>query len=407
VCRKGKEEYFSNTNIYTSEDERVACSLKLRTIRPPIEFEPFIYRDEMEHVLNSSLQELEQRSWKQAFSEALHAAKGKMGTSQPDVIILTGGASRMDFVYTLCQEVFSEAEDIVRGAEPEFTIAKGLARIGRIDFLARELKDTIKSLGDSEELRTLLQQEIPTLIENIAEPFADELISFAIHPALLDWREGHIKTLNDIPLDIATRKKAHLNRVRSDRTRQVLDEWFRRHLFPELMDFTDPICRRFDIPRSALDLRNKDIAAGVSSVEHAPIDLNSIIRGKEMTGFISIIAGVVVGMVSGGTGIALLNLPLVGQILAGVIGALLASGGAKAAKEDIKKRELPLILRKRVLSDAKIQKMLSEEKTKLLAAIKEQMLLDPSWSQKLQEDILTTLKGALNEQVEKAILWIR
>ncbi len=77
LCRKGKEEYFSNADLYRSEDERVACSLKFRTIQPAIEFEPSIYHEEMEQVLNRPLQELAQRSWKQAKLAVLQEAKRK------------------------------------------------------------------------------------------------------------------------------------------------------------------------------------------------------------------------------------------------------------------------------------------------------------------------------------------
>jgi hypothetical protein len=144
----------------------------------------------------------------------------------------------------------------------------------------------------------------------------------------------------------------------------------------------------------------------VNSLEQTPIDLNRLIRGAEITGLISVIAGIVVAMVSGGAGIALLELPLVGQILAGVIGAVLAAGGAKAAKEEAKKREIPVMLRKRVLSEAKLQKVLQEEKTTLLKAIKAQMLHTPTWTNTLHDDILRELQRVLNEQVEKAVIWI-
>lgn len=407
LCRKGKEEYFSNADLYRSEDERVACSLKFRTIQPAIEFEPSLYHEEMERVLNRPLEELAQRSWKQAFFAALQEAKRKMGTQQPELIILTGGASRMGFVHPLCQEVFCDVEEIVRGAEPEFTIAKGLARIGRIDFLAHELKTTIHALGHSDELRRLLDNATPALIEGLADPFADEFLTFAVRPALLAWRDGTIRTLHDLPSEIEQRKHTHLGQIRSERTQQALDEWFKRHLLPELADITDPICRRFDIPRSALDLRHRESDHGVNSLEHTAIDLNRILRSTEITGLASVIAGIAVGLISGGAGIALLELPLVGQVLAGVIGAILAAGGANAAKEEAKKRELPLLLRKRVLSDAKLQKVLAQEKISLLQTIKDQMANNTTWADKLKDDIMQELQRVLNEQVEKAVMWIK
>ncbi len=175
---------------------------------------------------------------------------------------------------------------------------------------------------------------------------------------------------------------------------------------PELADITDPICRRFDIPRSALDLRHRESDHGVNSLEHTAIDLNRILRSTEITGLASVIAGIAVGLISGGAGIALLELPLVGQVLAGVIGAILAAGGANAAKRS-QKRELPLLLRKRALSDAKLQKVLAQEKISLLQTIKDQMANNTTWTDKLKNDILQELQRVLNEQVEKAVMWIK
>jgi molecular chaperone DnaK (HSP70) len=129
LCRKGKEEYFSNADLYRSEDERVACSLKFRTIQPAIEFEPSLYHEEMERVLNRPLKNWRSAVGSRRFLLRFRKPNAKWNTTAR-IDILTGGASRMGFVHPLCQEVFCDVEEIVRGAEPEFTIAKGLARIG-------------------------------------------------------------------------------------------------------------------------------------------------------------------------------------------------------------------------------------------------------------------------------------
>jgi molecular chaperone DnaK (HSP70) len=407
TCREGKEKYFSIPELYRSEDQPVDCSFKFRTIKPPIEFEPCIHREEMEKILTLPIKALNGQSWKNAFRAALQHARSKIEVAGPDLVVLTGGASRMDVVLQLCSQEFSSAGKIIRGLEPEFTIARGLARIGRTDILSIGLKKTIETIGDSIDITTLVEQSIPGLIDSLAEPLAEELISYAVGPSLEAWREGQLRTLNDIRPDIEARKKNLLGRIRGEDARRKLDAWLNNTLLPALADFTDPVCNRFDIPRSVLDLRNRDIAAGVSSISNPPFNVNQLIRSDEIIVLTSMLAGIIVGMASGGTGLALFHLPIAGQVIAAVIGAIVTGYGVDAVTEKIKDRDLPGFARKWVLPDNKLKNILSEQRSRLQKAITEQMAADPVWKEKLSEDILYKLKEVLNEQVEKAVMWIR
>jgi len=407
TCREGKEKYFSIPELYRSEDQPVDCSLKFRTIKPPIEFEPCIYREEMEKILTLPIKALNGQSWEDAFRAALEHARSKMAVAGPDLVVLTGGASRMDVVFQLCSQVFSSAGKIIRGLEPEFTIARGLARIGRTDILSNGLKKAIETIGDSIDIITLVEQRIPGLIESLSEPLAEELISYAVGPSLDAWREGRLRTLNDIRPDIENRKKNLLGRIRGENARKKLDAWLNNTLLPALADFTDPVCKQFDIPRSVLDLRNRDIAAGVSSISNPPFNVNQLIRSDEIMVLTSMLAGIIVGMASGGTGLALFHLPIAGQVIAAIIGAIVTGYGVDAAVEKIKDRDLPEFARKWVLPDNKLKHILSEQRSKLQKAITEQMAADSGWKKALAEDILCKLKQVLDEQVEKAVMWIR
>jgi hypothetical protein len=269
------------------------------------------------------------------------------------------------------------------------------------------LKKAIEAIGDSADIAALVAQRIPGLVESLAEPLADELISHAVGPSLAAWREGQLRTLNDIRPDIETRKKNLLGRIRGEEARKKLDAWLNNTLLPALADFTDPVCRQFDIPRSVLDLRNRDIGAGVSSISNPPFNVNQLIRSDEIIVLTSMLAGVIVGMASGGTGLALFHLPIAGQVIAGIIGAIVTGYGVDAATEKIKGLDLPGFARKWVLPDKKLKQILSEQRSKLQKAISAQMAADAGWEKKLAEDILCKLKEVLNEQVEKAVMWIR
>ncbi len=79
ACREGKEKYFSIPELYLSEDQPVDCSLKFRTIKPPIEFEPCIHRDEMEKILALPIKALNGQSWKEAFLRGAGACQKQDG----------------------------------------------------------------------------------------------------------------------------------------------------------------------------------------------------------------------------------------------------------------------------------------------------------------------------------------
>lgn len=68
-------------------------------------------------------------------------------------IILTGGASRMDFVETICKDVFQNRVTIYRDEYPSYCVCNGLCQIainkGRIDDVISDEKKTVRSDADA------------------------------------------------------------------------------------------------------------------------------------------------------------------------------------------------------------------------------------------------------------------
>lgn len=407
ACREGKEKYFAIPELYPSEDQRVDCSLKFRTIQPLIEFDPIIYQAEMDRILDVPIEELNGKSWKTAFHDCLNQTRIRLEKASPDLVILTGGASRMDWALNLSRDVFDGAEAVARGLEPEFTIAKGLARIGRIDMRSVHFKKSVEDLVTSEKLNRLVHHMLPGLIENLSASLADELISRAVGPSLVAWRNGELHTLDDIQSDIEQRKKQFLSPDQGDQARHDLDNWLNNLLLPELSELTDPICKQFDIPRSALNLRNRQIGADIRAIDHPPFDIDAILKNDEVTVITGMIAGIITGMASGGAGLAIFHLPLAGQVIAAVAGALLAAYGVEGAKDAIKKRNLPVFTRKWVLSDDRMKSLLDRQHDQSRDRIALQMMGDDAWKTRLNDDILNALKTVLNGQMQEAVVWIR
>jgi molecular chaperone DnaK (HSP70) len=85
----------------------------------------------------------------------------------PRLILLTGGASRMGFTSELCDKVFPDTR-VVRGAEPEFAIARGLAGAGRIELKTAAFREEVGSLIASGKTRLAIESSLPALWDAVA-----------------------------------------------------------------------------------------------------------------------------------------------------------------------------------------------------------------------------------------------
>jgi molecular chaperone DnaK (HSP70) len=127
ACRKAKEDFFSNEQLY-SHPQTFARGFE--SINEQIFFIPQVNRLIMEDILNQPLVELGQKNWIESFREAVNEAKEELDKQGivPKVVLMTGGASRMKFTRQICEEIFPEPETQVRpDPEPERCIALGLA----------------------------------------------------------------------------------------------------------------------------------------------------------------------------------------------------------------------------------------------------------------------------------------
>ena len=118
-CRQAKEAYF------TGEDKPVEM-IKRLPVNGGILFEIKIDKVDADKILSTPLQSLNNYSWKDAYNFALKETIEQLGGRAPDTILLTGGASRLPLILPATEKAFPKAK-VVRGAEPEFSIARGLS----------------------------------------------------------------------------------------------------------------------------------------------------------------------------------------------------------------------------------------------------------------------------------------
>ena len=405
ACRKAKEDYFSNEQLYSHPQ---SFARGFESINEQIYFIPQVSRVMAQEILNQPLPELEGNSWIQSFREAVNVAKKKLDQQGivPRVVLMTGGASRMKFTREICEEIFPEPESQVRpDPEPERCIALGLARVGRWDLRASAFKAEINQVFDSKKLKDLIERHIPELIELLVKPLSEGLIDKAIKPGLKDWRNNKIRTLAD--LENAMKKQAE-EWINNERTRQLVNSqcvtWFNSKIRPELAQETDPICRKYQIPKSSLrfeeginpDVVNPDLSIG-----------DTILADT-----VSFIVNVVIG---GGTVGSIIALILTGHLtwpIVLVYGVSVLAAGVEITRSKTQdaiktKVDVPSWSRPLLLNDSKIDSICEQMNPELEQVFREQLTANQEAFDELIGKVGQELKNALNTKAEEAVILIQ
>ncbi|MDZ7956378.1 MAG: Hsp70 family protein [Aulosira sp. DedQUE10] len=405
ACRKTKEDYFSNEQLYSDAQ---SFARGFESINEQIYFIPQVNKLIMEEILHQPLDLLREKSWIQSFREAVKEAKAQLDKQGivPKILLMTGGASRMKFTHKICQEIFPEPETLLRpDPEPERCIALGLARVGRWDLRATAFKQEVNKLVESNKLKELISRHIPELIELLTQPLANGLIENAVRPGVKDWQKNKIKTLADLEISMKNRAEEWLQ---GNIAQQIINNqcisWFNNKIQPDLAAETDPICRKFQIPRSSLRFED--------SIDPAFVNPELRIGDAILAETVGLIVNVIIG---GGTVASIITLVLTGHFtwpIALVYGASAIAAGMelnrKGVQDAIKTNvDVPSWLRSSFLNDRKIDDMCERIKPDLEQVFQEQLTANQEAFDKLIAKVEQGLQTALSTKVQEAIILIQ
>ncbi len=397
TCRRVKEQYFSAEARY-SEDPATE-SLKIPS-RPPMYFDVEFRQADMQKILKQPL--LRGKSWPDAYRAELIAAREKIKDQPPSLVFLTGGASRMEFTRQIAQQVFPHAL-IVRGREPELTIAKGLAWAGRIDRKADAFQREITVFLGSGKLKYLLDSRLPNLLVLLAERMAYALPEEVVIPAFKEWQRGSLKTLAELEQAIETRAEEWLQDPANVHYFNVpVQTWFFQKVMPYLEKHIHPLCDKYNIPRTAFSPPAQTTWQGKVSATLVTNRLR-VFDGLNFTG---VVVSILMANLLGGGGIALILQGPVGLILGFVIGLAAFAISRTQADAWIKNLEFPLLLR-RIETVKSVSKKLQQKAPDIQAEILRSLEQDVETLEKVSNEIDLSLKLALQEAVRKATLLIR
>ena len=315
AARRLKEKYFSDEE-YWKKNECVQ-TVTIRYTRFPVRMTLRMNEKTADALLNKPVEKLNGRSFREVFMDSLRQAREGITEKQPELVFLTGGVSRLPAVKKWCQEVFPEAV-MISGREPEFSVARGLAYCGKIDDELREFKQEIERLKESSTVENIVSSHIDELYRSAVDEFVEPILENVALPVIERWRQGEIEKLAEIDEILQKEIDAYLH---TEEARKMMMKpvtaWLKTISYA-LEEYTMPICVKHNVPYSALSLSSY---LSLSDIE-IKVDAKDLFAVEEFTWMIDTIVSILIGLLCGGGGIAMIAEGLPG-ILAGALISLL------------------------------------------------------------------------------------
>lgn len=396
-CRLAKEQYFNG-------DDAPVEMIKRLPVAGGVLFEIRVDKKDAKAILSTPIAALNNFSWPDTFDFALKEAIAGLGGRAPQTVLLTGGASRLPLVAPACEKAFPDAR-VVRGAEPEFAIARGLAWLGRFEYLHASFKTAIEDLVDEGgAVQTKAQEASETLGAVLAPVLVDALIESCVLPAFADWRNGTIDSLDGVEDALNIRVQDWL--VGQDAQavlRPAIEDWF-AGLQRSIEHITDPLCRDHGLPAMVLSLDDSvHISRHLEGLSLAAPHVSSLESDTALAG--TTVSAILIGVL-----LAQANLlaPLMAHPIALALGGALSLGGfffgKKALEGKLRAANVPVFARK-LMSDRRVRKAANKQRADLIKEIASAW--DSEASLRFTEDLITTLKAAFLQRAnERAVLFL-
>ena len=403
-ARRVKEMHFSREG---SDAWRMPCesSVKIYYDHPPITLDIVCDPSDMDELLNMPVEQLNGKSYLTTYKESLKDIKKALKQSMPELVLLTGGASRMQFMRAMVEDVFPDAQ-IILGAEPEFAIARGLCYALRVDMRAKRLEEDVRKLMESDNVERVVMDAVPKLLQSIAPVIADAMIENDAPKAFRRWKHGDIKRICDMSQAMESSIAQSLEQGElADSLETVVEAWL-KGIRPELEALTDPICIQCHLPLTSLRIKIDAPVDGLSlDVDASRMLPMNLIQTITDVAVASIVAGIM-----GGGGIALFMAGPIGWAISFVVGFIASRVGTTFAKKQLESADIPAIAR-RLFPTRMFKKSLASRRSDMIWEIETQLGKRMNGPDGLSDAFVATVSGAIDNQLgelaHKARLLIR
>ena len=288
AARRLKEKYYSDEDYWSTHECKESVVLHYdRPVKLTIKMD----RKIADKLVNKKVSRLGNRSFRDVFIASLKDVRDHISGSQPELIFLTGGVSKLPAVRDWCTSVFTDAV-IISASDPEFSVARGLAYCGRIDEDLKEFKEDLDQLIKSSAIEDIVEKHTPELYRSAVDCLVKPILEDVAAPIFDRWRSGEIRKLEDTDGILQAEIE---NFLRADKTRELLagpiTAWL-KPVIEELEELTVPICLRHRVPYTALSLKSYLSASDID----IKVDAKNIFAVEEMTFLIDSIVTAVVAI---------------------------------------------------------------------------------------------------------------
>ena len=393
ACRKLKEQYFSDEEYWKTND----CSRSIRVENDP-RLRLTLRMDEKtaDRILNRPVNALGGKSFRDTFIASLKDVRDRIHDQYPELLFLTGGVSKMRQVKDWCAKVFPEAV-VITGAEPEFSVSRGLAWSGRIDAQLRAFRREVAELIDSHVIERIVEGRIDELYRKIVDALVEPILRQVALPAFDRWRRGDIRRLSDIDEVLQKEIEAWL---RTDQAQALLirpiTEWLKPVAY-QIEEKTMPICVRHNVPYKAMSLTSYFALSDID----IRIDAKDVFAFEGLTWLINAIISIIVGLICGGSGLALVSGGISGIVVGTVLSLLLLLLGRQKMQDLFVHADMPKALRlvvPRSHFENRLQKMTDEVKANFYTTLETEKNADIS--RRLISEISQQIEDCLSRMAE-------
>ena len=386
AARRLKEKYYSDEEYW--QKELLTQTVSIRTQLIPVRLKLTMSPEIADKLLNKKVDRLGGKSFRRVVTDSLMQVRDSITDRQPELIFMTGGVSRMQELRQWCREIFPEAV-VICGSEPEYSVAKGLAECGLIDEELSEFKADIAKLIESDVIEDIVGKNIDDLYKSMVESIVDPILDHVAIPVIDRWRDGYIDRLEDIDAILEKDIDAYLH---SDDGRELMAKtvtsWLKKVSYG-LEEYTMPICVRHNVPFTALNLTSY---LSLSDID-IHVEAKDIFAIEEITWLIDAIVSVVVGLLCGGSGLALIASGIQGILIGFVISALVLVLGREQMQDAFLKMNVPKPIRKLMPKSylrSRADRISGEVKASLYTKLE----------QEKSEDITKKLVADISSQIE-------
>ena len=354
-ARQMKEKYYSLT---AAQREEAQCRESLLiTYDDPVILDLYMDENMARRLTEKGCPQLDGRSFREVFCAGLREVRESIG--QPELLFLTGGVSRMEEIRGWCLEIFPDTV-VYTDAEPEFSVARGLAWCGRIDDDLARFRTDVDALIESNTVENIISSRLSDLYRSVLDSLLDPLMDKAVKPVLLEWENGQIRRLSDMETVLQERIKLYLySESAKEQLVEPITAWLLR-VSEELESHTSRICRKYHVPERSLGISSRLSASDFQILEK--IDARNVLAGDTLTWtavFVDSVISIIVAMLCGGSGIVLISEGPVGMLIGFILSFLVLlvshAMGKKAIDDKLMNMDLPLAVRRLALSGPRVR----------------------------------------------------